>query len=69
MEQLNNISTNDFSLVFNEIEKFHAENPSLRDNFISSEDLQHNEIIREFTDICREINDTETNPIVYLTFS
>lgn len=69
MEQLNNTLTKDFSLVFNEINKFHAENPSFRDNYISLEDLHHNEIIKEFTDICREINDIGTNPIVYLTFS
>ena len=69
MEQLNNISKTDFSLVFNEIEKFHSENPSFKDNFIPCEDLQHNEIIKEFTDICREINNIGQNPIVYVTFS
>lgn len=69
MEQNDNNSKKDFSIVFKEIEKFHLENPSLSDNGITEEDLQNDESIREFTEICRQIADSETNSTVYLTFS
>jgi hypothetical protein len=69
MEPVNKDTKRDFSIVFNEIEKFYIENPSFNDNGINEEDIKNDETIREFTDICREINNTETNPIVYLTFS
>ncbi len=69
MEPIKNDNKKDFSIVFHEIEKFHAENPSFNDNGVREEDLQNDETIREFTNICRDINDTGTNPVVYLTFS
>lgn len=69
MEPVKKDDKRDFSIVFNEIEKFHIENPSFNENGINEEDLKNDETIREFTDICREINNNETNPTVYLTFS
>lgn len=69
MEQNNNNSQKDFSIVFKEIEKFHLENPSFNDNGVNEEDLKNDQTIREFIEICRQINDSETNPAVYLTFS
>ena len=69
MEPVKKDTKRDFSIVFNEIEKFNLENPSFNDNGINEEDLKNDETIREFTDICREINNTEANPLVYLTFS
>jgi hypothetical protein len=69
MEQNDNNSKKDFSIVFKEIEKFHLENPSFRDNGVNEEDLKNDESIREFTEICRQINDSEANSPVYLTFS
>lgn len=69
MEQKDNNSKKDFSIVFKEIEKFHLENPSFNDNGVTEEDLKNDESIREFTEICRQINDSEANSTVYLTFS
>jgi hypothetical protein len=69
MEPVSRDTKRDFSIIFNEIEKFHIETPSFIDNGIKEEDLKNDETIREFTDICREINNTELNPVVYLTFS
>ena len=69
MEPVRRDTKRDFSIIFNEIEKFHIENPSFNDNGINEEDLKNDATIREFTDICREINNTEPNPVVYLTFS
>jgi hypothetical protein len=69
MEQKDDNSKKDFSVVFKEIEKFHLENPSFNDNGVTEDDLKNDETIREFTEICRQINDSETNSTVYLTFS
>jgi hypothetical protein len=69
MEPKANNSKKDFSIIFEEIEKFHLENPSFNDNGISEEDLKNDVTIREFTEICRQINDSETDSTVYLTFS
>lgn len=69
MEQNDVNSKKDFSIIFKEIEKFHLENPSFRDNDISEEDLKNDESIREFTEICRQINDSAADSTVCLTFS
>jgi len=69
MEQVNYKTNKDFSIIFKEIEKFHLENPSFNDNGVNDEDLKNDEAIREFTEICRQMNETGTNPVVYLTFS
>ncbi|OFY62088.1 MAG: hypothetical protein A2V64_09020 [Bacteroidetes bacterium RBG_13_43_22] len=69
MEQKDNNLKKDFTVVFKEIEKFHSENPSYNDNGVAEEDLKNDETIREFAEICRQINDSETNSTVYLTFS
>jgi hypothetical protein len=65
---MNNNNKNDFSIIFEEIERFHNENPSFADNGINDEDLHNDETIRAFSDICREISTVENNPVQYLTF-
>lgn len=69
MEPKTNNLKKDFSVIFEEIEKFHVENPSFNDNGVSEEDIKNDVIIREFTEICRQINDSEPDSTVYLTFS
>ena len=69
MEQHDNNTKKDFSIVFKEIEDFHLENPSFSDNSVNEEDLENYESIREFTEICRQIADSESSSTVYLTFS
>jgi hypothetical protein len=69
MEPKTNNSKKDFSIIFEEIEKFHLENPSFNENGINEEDLINDVTIREFTDICRQINDSGSDSAVYLTFS
>jgi hypothetical protein len=59
----------DFSIIFEEIEKYHKENPSFINNFASEEDLRQDESIRAFSEICQEINSVSSTPNVYLTFS
>jgi len=59
----------DFSIIFEEIEKFSQEDSSISDNIISEDALQQDESIRAFSEICREINTEESNSIVFMTFS
>jgi hypothetical protein len=60
----------DFSIIFKEIEKFHQKDSSINDNIVNEEDLQQDESIRTFGEICREINSTEeSNSTVFMTFS
>ena len=62
-------SNNDFSIIFNEIEKFYEENPSFKKDLVNEEDLQNEETIRTFGEICQEINSAGNSPVVYMTFS
>jgi hypothetical protein len=69
MEQSTNSNFKDFSIIFKEIEKFHEDNPQFSENAISEEDLQNEAAIKEFSEICREINAAGNNPVVYMTFA
>jgi hypothetical protein len=69
MKLIKNETNNDFSIIFEEIEKYNNENPSFINNLISDEDLQNEKAIREFSDICQEINLASNIPVVYMTFS
>jgi hypothetical protein len=62
-------SNRDFSIIFEEIEKFSQKDSSIRDNIISEDVLQQDESIRAFSEICREINSNESNSAVFMTFS
>ena len=69
MEPIKKENGKDFSIIFKEIEKYHEENPSFINDLISEEDLQNHKTIREFSDICQEINSASNTPVVYMTFS
>lgn len=64
-----NISNSDFSLIFNEVEKFHQKDSSILENLVTEDELKIDESIREFGKICNEINSNESNTTVFLTFS
>lgn len=59
----------DFSIIFEEIEKFNQKDSSIKDNIIAEDVLQQDESIRAFSEICREINSNESNSTVFMTFS
>ena len=59
----------DFSVIFNEIEKFKKENPSFVYSLLSEDDLQQDENIREFSEICQQINSCENPQYSFVTFS
>lgn len=69
MEQINQEYNKDFSIIFKEIEKFHQQNPTFIYNLVSDEELDHDEKIRAFGEMCQEINSAGNNQVVYMTFS
>jgi len=69
MEPVNQETNRDFSIIFKEIEKINKETPSFRGNLVNDADLQHEEAIRAFGEMCQEINSAGNNPTTYLTFS
>ena len=69
MEPIKKENNKDFSIIFKEVEKFHQKDSSINDNIVNEEDLQQDESIRAFGEICREINSIESNSAVFMTFS
>ncbi|MCD6565122.1 MAG: hypothetical protein J7K53_04185 [Bacteroidales bacterium] len=69
MEPIKKEKNRDFSIIFKEVEKFHQKDSSINDNIVNEEDLQQDESIRAFGEICREINSIENNSTVFMTFS
>ncbi len=69
MEPIKKATSKDFSIIFEEIEKIHEENPSLIKSLVNEDDLQQNETIRAFGDICQEINSSDNSHNVYMTFA
>lgn len=69
METLNNDKSRDFSIIFNEIEKFHEKDSSILNNLSKDEDITEDESIRKFGEICREISSNDCSTTVFLTFS
>ncbi len=60
----------DFTIIFKEIEKFHIEDSTIKDNIVNDEELQRDESIRIFGEICKEINNiNENSSTVFMTFS
>ena len=63
------ISSNDFSIVFDKIRQYNEEN-SLSDNdFLKPEEIIENEEIRNFGQLCKELNDNSVVPVIYHTFN
>ncbi len=61
-------SNRDFSIVFNEIEKYNIEDSSITENLVNEELLIQDESIREFSDICNEISTTSKDSSIFMTF-
>jgi hypothetical protein len=59
----------DFSIIFNEVDKFKSENPLFVYNLLSESDIQQDENIREFSEICQQINSSENTQYSFVTFS
>jgi hypothetical protein len=63
------ITSNDFSIVFDKIRQYNEEN-SLSDNdFLKPEEIVENEEIRNFGQLCKELNDNSVGNVIYHTFT
>ena len=65
----NEKSNNDFTIIFNQIENFNSNNPSFSECGINTEDIKNDQTIREFSNICRELNSDTNIDVIYNTFS
>ncbi len=63
------MNNNDYTLIFEQIDKFNTENPSFSENFINEEDLINDETIREFCEICKEMRDDSCDTVEFISFS
>jgi hypothetical protein len=59
----------DFSIIFDEVEKYNCRDPKYRENVISEESFQENESIKAFGEICNEIGSHDNTPFIYATFA
>ncbi|MDR0694017.1 MAG: hypothetical protein LBF81_01780 [Prevotellaceae bacterium] len=59
---------NNFSIIFHEIEKYKAEKTQEQSG-ITQETLRDNEIIREFSEICRNIGIQNEQDLVFHVFA
>ena len=63
-----NLQNNDFSIVFDKIKQYNEENALSSNDFLKSEEIITNEEIRDFGQICRELNEISNGIIIYQTF-
>jgi hypothetical protein len=69
MEPIKREKARDFSIIFKEVERFHQHDTSINCTLVNEEDLQQDKSIREFAEICKEINSLESDSTVFMTFS
>lgn len=63
------MNNNDYTLIFEQIDKFNTGNPGFSENFINDEDLINDEAIREFCEICKEIQNDNCDTVEFISFS
>jgi len=69
MNTINQQSADDFSIIFKEVEEYKNENPYFLENLVPDDIFDHDESIRAFGEICKEINAIGNNQTVFMTFS
>ena len=60
---------NDFSIVFDKIKQYHEENSTSNNIFLKPEEINTNDEIRDFGQICRELNNDSNGIVIYQIFS
>lgn len=63
-----NLSKNDFSIVFEKAKQYNEANLLSDDDFLKPEEIITNEEIRNFRQICQELNDNSNGIVIYKTF-
>ena len=64
----NNLSNNDFSIVFDKVKQYNEANSLSENDFLPQKEIIVNEEIREFGQICKELNDSTVGNVIYRTF-
>jgi hypothetical protein len=64
----NNLTNNDFSIVFDKVKQYNDANLLSEDDFLKPEEILESEEIRNFGQICSELNDRSQGIIIYRTF-
>jgi len=63
-----NLSNNDFSIVFEKVKQYNEANLLSDSDFLQWEEIITNEEIRNFGQICKELNDGSNGIVIYQTF-
>jgi len=63
-----NLSNNDFSIVFEKVRQYNEANLLSDSDFLQPEEIITNEEIRNFGQICRELNESSNGITIYQTF-
>ena len=63
-----NLPNNDFSIVFEKVRQYNEENLLSDNDFLRPEEIIMNEEIRNFGQLCKELNDTSNGIVIYQTF-
>jgi len=63
-----NLSNNDFSIVFDKVKQYNEANLLSENDFLRPEEIITNEEIRNFGQMCKELNDSAVGTVIYQTF-
>ena len=63
-----NLSNNDFSIVFEKVRQYNEVNLLSDSDFLQPEEIITNEEIRNFGQMCKELNDNSNGIVIYHTF-
>ena len=63
-----NLSNNDFSIVFEKVKQYNEANSLSDSDFLQWEEIITNEEIRNFGQICKELNEGSNGIVIYQTF-
>jgi hypothetical protein len=64
----NNSTNNDFSIVFDKIKQYNEANMFSENDFLQPDEIIINDEIRNFGQICKEMNDSAVEIVIYQTF-
>jgi hypothetical protein len=65
---ISDLSKNDFSIVFDKIKQYNETNLLSENDFLKPEEIITNEEIRNFGQICKELNERAVETVIYHTF-
>jgi hypothetical protein len=64
----NNLPKHDFTIVFDKARQYNEANLLSKEDFLKPEEIIASEEIRDFMQICSELNDNSQGTVIYRTF-